>query len=232
MPAEHELRDGGWSRRQLLARSAVAAGVVWAAPVIRTTAAYATSAAGTERPCTQFFWCWIDMLGTREVRLQPTEGRPDPGRHHHPSPPRSRARPTRSRSTPTRSRARRAPPPPPRSRSSSKPAPPVPQTIGPDPLPPAVVLWQAENPDVPLSFAAIPPMLTQTSDQAWAVLIPEVTGAQHVGAPVPARARRLARGEAVPRGLRRPEATAPRESAAVASCSPPPASVSRTTRVQ
>src|SRR6476659_6723135 len=59
----------GLSRRQVLARGAVAAGVVWAAPVIRTATAYATSSAGTERPCTNFFLVCIDALGVRPVRF-------------------------------------------------------------------------------------------------------------------------------------------------------------------
>ncbi|HZJ26340.1 MAG TPA: hypothetical protein VFF40_04890 [Acidimicrobiia bacterium] len=40
----------------MLVRGAAAAGVAWAAPVIRTTKAYATGASdGTERPCTHFY---------------------------------------------------------------------------------------------------------------------------------------------------------------------------------
>ncbi|MEI8337122.1 MAG: hypothetical protein WCG37_09665, partial [Actinomycetes bacterium] len=49
------VEKAGVSRRQVLARSAVAAGVVWAAPVIKTASAYALTASGTERPCTQFY---------------------------------------------------------------------------------------------------------------------------------------------------------------------------------
>jgi hypothetical protein len=62
--------DGGLSRRQVLARGAVVAGVVWAAPVIRTASAYATSAAGTERPCSKFYLVCIDQLGARPVRFR------------------------------------------------------------------------------------------------------------------------------------------------------------------
>ena len=188
MPAEHERQDGGWSRRQLLARSAVAAGVVWAAPVIRSTAAYATSAAGTERPCTQFFWCWIDLLGTREVRLEAIEGHPLPAGTTTPTiakPRPSDAEPQHKHPLPgivstTTSTTRPI---------VDKPPPPIPQTIGPDPLPPGIVIWRAENPDVPLAFPTLPPMLTQTSDQAWAVLLPAVTGAN-----ASARQCRLVRG--------------------------------------
>ena len=64
-------RDGGLSRRQLLTRGAVAGGLVWAAPVIRTTAAYATTANGTERPCTDFFMVTINPAG--KVLPQPRD---------------------------------------------------------------------------------------------------------------------------------------------------------------
>jgi hypothetical protein len=51
MPADEDTTDtGGLTRRQLVTRGAIAGGLVWAAPVIRTTAAYATTANGTERP--------------------------------------------------------------------------------------------------------------------------------------------------------------------------------------
>lgn len=70
MAAEHELGVGsGLSRRQLLARGAIAGGLVWAAPVIRTTAAYATTANGTELPCTDFFMVVIGPSG--QVRAAP-----------------------------------------------------------------------------------------------------------------------------------------------------------------
>ena len=72
MATDHERSEsasGGLSRRQVLARGAVAAGVVWAAPVIRTASAYATSAAGTERPCTKFYVVCLDMSGPRPIRF-------------------------------------------------------------------------------------------------------------------------------------------------------------------
>ena len=68
---QQQVRDGGLSRRQLLTRGAIAGGLVWAAPVIRTTAAYATTANGTERPCTDFFMVTIDPSG--KVRPQPRD---------------------------------------------------------------------------------------------------------------------------------------------------------------
>ncbi len=72
MPGEHEVETtGGLSRRQLLTRSAIAGGLVWAAPIIRTTAAYATTANGTERPCTTFYMVTIDPKG--KVRPEPKD---------------------------------------------------------------------------------------------------------------------------------------------------------------
>ncbi len=70
MHVERERRlDDGLSRRQLLARGAIAGGLVWAAPIIRTTAAYATTANGTERPCIDFFVVVINPAG--QVRPPP-----------------------------------------------------------------------------------------------------------------------------------------------------------------
>src|SRR5689334_9064041 len=64
MPAEQESTDtGGLTRRQLVTRGAIAGGLVWAAPVIRTTAAYATTANGTERPCQNFYMVVINPDG-------------------------------------------------------------------------------------------------------------------------------------------------------------------------
>lgn len=64
MATEHGTEaSGGLSRRQLLARGAVAGGLVWAAPIIRTTAAYATTANGTERPCINFYMVVINPAG-------------------------------------------------------------------------------------------------------------------------------------------------------------------------
>lgn len=64
MATEHGTEaSGGLSRRQLLTRGAVAGGLVWAAPIIRTTAAYATTANGTERPCINFYMVVINPAG-------------------------------------------------------------------------------------------------------------------------------------------------------------------------
>ena len=64
MAAEHEsTENGGLTRRQLVTRGAIAGGLVWAAPVIRTTAAYATTANGTERPCQNFYMVVINPAG-------------------------------------------------------------------------------------------------------------------------------------------------------------------------
>jgi hypothetical protein len=64
MSVEHEeAAPSGLSRRQLLTRGAIAGGLVWAAPVIRSTAAYATTANGTEIPCSNFFMVVITPDG-------------------------------------------------------------------------------------------------------------------------------------------------------------------------
>jgi hypothetical protein len=64
MPGAHERAEAsGLSRRQLIARGAIAGGLVWAAPVIRTTAAYATTANGTELPCAVFYMVVINPAG-------------------------------------------------------------------------------------------------------------------------------------------------------------------------
>ncbi len=116
---QQQVHDGGLSRRQLLTRGAIAGGLVWAAPVIRTTAAYATTANGTERPCTDFFMVTINPAG--KVLPQPRD--------------------LNSRNVPS-----------------------------------AIRQWFADNPAVQVQFPSIPPLLTQTSSSAWAVLLPEITG--------------------------------------------------------
>ena len=111
--------DGGLSRRQLLTRGAIAGGLVWAAPVIRTTAAYATTANGTERPCTDFFMVTINPAG----RVLPQ-----------------------------------------------------PRDLNSRDVPPAIRQWFADNPAVQVQFPSVLPLLTQTSNSAWAVLLPEISG--------------------------------------------------------
>lgn len=120
MAAEQQPRStNGLSRRQLLTRGAIAGGLVWAAPVIRSTAAYATTANGTERPCTNFFMVMID----------------------------------------------------PRGKAHDKPS-----NLDDKRIPPAIRQWFLDNPDVDVQFPTVLPLLTQTSDSAWAILMPEVTG--------------------------------------------------------
>ena len=46
----------------------------------------------------------------------------------------------------------------------------------PDNLPPGIQEWLDENPDVPIQYPAELPMLTQTGDEAWAVLLAAVDG--------------------------------------------------------
>ena len=117
---------GGLSRRQLLTRGAVAGGLIWAAPIIRTTAAYATTANGTERPCTNFFMVKIKSDGSVHD---------------------------------------------------------APEDLHSKYLPPAIQQWFADNPGVTVAFPARGqwPLLTQTSQDAWAVLLPEVTGPNAAG---------------------------------------------------
>ncbi len=43
-----------------------------------------------------------------------------------------------------------------------------------DTLPPGIKDWLHDNPDVPVRYPEVPPMLTNTTDQAWAVLLPAV----------------------------------------------------------
>lgn len=125
MATEHEPGEvGGLSRRQLLTRGAVAGGLIWAAPVIRTTAAYATTANGTERPCTNFFMVVINPAG---------HARPGPG------------------------------------------------SLNAKSIPPAIRQWFIDNPDVDVQFPPVPPLLTQTGNEVWAVLLPEVTGPNAAG---------------------------------------------------
>jgi hypothetical protein len=285
MPADTERNDeGGLSRRQVLARGAVAAGVVWAAPVIRTATAYATSAAGTERPCTNFYLVAIDPLGIRPVRFSPTSrfayddipaeaaaalaaatttttssttttststttttttppapkaGQPRASRHatttttstttttkpplRDPAddetaskskpttsttkPKKPAAHPTTTTSTTTTTR----PPAPdrvspgapvddfglftePGAVDLTSPAATVPtdpadphadafaaaaanaQAGKPDDLPPGIENWLIDNPDVPVRYPAQLPMITQTGDDAWAILLRPVGG--------------------------------------------------------
>ena len=248
--------DEGLSRRQVLARGAVAAGIVWAAPVIRTASAYATSAAGTERPCSKFYLVCIDLLGARPVNFAaPSQGydempsdaiiarfRPIPG----PVPASTTTSSTSSTTTsstsstttsststttttkpfkdPTKGlglfpgEANADPRKNKNRRKHKKPATTTTTTTDPnadpggalsptdpnsaallndlglfpdgtptdpaaptvavpafDTLPPGIEKWLTDNPDVPLRYPDVPPMLTQTGDQAWAVLLPAVT---------------------------------------------------------
>lgn len=126
----------GLSRRQLLARGAVAAGLVWAAPVIRTTAAYATTNNGTEQPCSRFFFVTINPAG----------------KCHRPGASRIGGNGVTNIDD-LRALVRAG-----------------------GNLPPAIVQWLEDHPRVKLEFPAVCPQLTQFSDQAWALLLPAVTG--------------------------------------------------------
>ena len=244
MPADSERIEDGLSRRQVLARGAVAAGVIWAAPVIRTATAYATSAAGTERPCTNFYLVCIDPLGVRPVRfprglagLRRCVGRRrrdrdehhvhvehhhdvehdhhvDVEHHHHDDdrPPATRTRrqrptgsattcsaephhrprprsPCRETDTPRPGRRPRPLPGPRRARTAGGAATPEDPHVlaiaaaqgaaaagAPDNIPPGIRAWMDANPSVPIQYPAVQPMLTQSGDEAWAVLLPPVDG--------------------------------------------------------
>ncbi|MGZ4678245.1 MAG: hypothetical protein ACXV8Y_17080, partial [Acidimicrobiia bacterium] len=58
---------------------------------------------------------------------------------------------------------------------AADPAPPV-TVPAQDNIPPRIRDWLRANPDVPLRYPDVPPMLTQTGDDAWAVLLPRVDG--------------------------------------------------------
>jgi hypothetical protein len=268
MANEHQRTEDtgvGLSRRQVLARGAVAAGIVWAAPVIRTASAYATSAAGTERPCSKFYLVCIDQLGARPVRFindskgydeMPSDAiisrfRPIPGPAPAPTTTTTSSTSTTttsstsstttsstsstttsSTSTTTTTKPFRDPtqglglfpgdeatPDPRTLRNKTKrktkkpttttttdpnadpgaaaspldPSSPTFDDLGlfPDPtatppavdatgipafdtLPPGIEQWLTDNPDVPVRYPDVPPMLTQTNDDAWAVLLPAV----------------------------------------------------------
>jgi hypothetical protein len=126
MADEQELTANGLDRRQLLTRAAIAGGLVWAAPIIRTTAAYATTQNGTERPCINFYMVVISPSG----QIRPAPGNPQA---HD--------------------------------------------------VPPAIRSWFRENPSVKVQFPAREgwPQLTGVSDEAAAVLLPEVKGPNAAG---------------------------------------------------
>ncbi len=233
MPADSEQNEDGLSRRQVLARGAVAAGVIWAAPVIRTATAYATSSSGTERPCTNFFVVCIDPLGIRPVRF-PVNG---PGYDDIDPEVAAAASSTTSTTTSTTSTTTTTAPPTvpatadpattdpattdptidPAAANSAAPlttpttaapvddlglfpepaAPPAaiaavtpvdPHQLSlaaaqgakeagaPDNLPPGIKQWMKDNPDVPIRYPDVLPMLTQTGDDAWAVVLQRVDG--------------------------------------------------------
>ncbi len=253
----------GLSRRQVLARGAVAAGIVWAAPVIRTASAYATSAAGTQRPCSKFYLVCIDQLGARPVRFidsskgydempsdaiisrfrplgepaapsttttstssttttstssttttstsstsstststttttkpfkDPTQGiglfpgdeaNPDPRKSNNKKKDKNKKGKSSATTTTTTTD--------PNAAGTDESAPLLddlglfPDAAGTDPnaatttvpefdtLPPGIEQWLTDNPDVPVRYPDVPPMLTNTSEDAWAVLLPPVT---------------------------------------------------------
>jgi len=139
---------GGLSRREVLARGAVAAGIVWAAPVIRSSVAYATTNNGTEQPCVNYYFVVIKPSGRCRPPVIP-KGVPG----HNPS-----TRPTYKDFE-------------------------TGEDIfhGVDRLPPAIEQWLRDNPAIDLKFPAVCPQLTQKGENAWALLLPEVTGPNAAG---------------------------------------------------
>lgn len=279
MPTDQQrIEDAGdgLSRRQVLARGAVAAGIVWAAPVIRTASAYATSAAGTERPCTKFFLVYLDVFGPRPVRFVNPEngydelpsadviaqfrtGEPEPSttttsststtttsstsstttsstsststtstttttttlpfkdptaglglfpddeasvdprdkdkkKNKKKDKDRDKKRKTTSSTNPDEEENEDANALGDAAPDGSDPLAPLVDDLGlfpdetgagdpaaaaaaaalPDDLPPGLKDWLEDNPDVPVRYPEVPPMLTQSGEAAWAVLLPEV----------------------------------------------------------
>ncbi len=241
MPAESERMKDGLSRRQVLARGAVAAGVVWAAPVIRTATAYATSSAGTERPCINFYLVCIDPLGVRPVRF-PSDSPGYDGASADvvasATSTTSTSSTTTTSSTTSTSSTTTTTTTQPADKDTSvitdgsgsnllptdtvppvpDTAPPVPDTVAPpvddlglfpepvvpgpvgepapedphvlamaaaqgaadagapDNIPPGIRTWMDANPSVPIQYPVVEPMLTQSGDEAWAVLLAPVDG--------------------------------------------------------
>ncbi len=191
-PGAARVEKAGVSRRQVLARSAVAAGVVWAAPVIKTASAYALTASGTERPCTQFYVAGLTLeenyfppypygfwpplkkniesgvgIGSGVTGSSPTS-RGDSGSRKN----------TRNKNTGNKnSRSKNY-------RDSNRDEPDEngdgygnwdtdqPKII----VPPLVATWGRDNRAVPLLEPDVYPQITQTGAHGWAVLLPEVTG--------------------------------------------------------
>jgi len=234
MPADSERNEDGLSRRQVLARGAVAAGVVWAAPVIRTATAYATSSSGTERPCINFYLVCIDPLGVRPVRFPPDSPGYDDGSaglvaaavsttstSSTTTTSSTSSTTTTSTTTTTTTVPRKDPsaadlgdnlldttddtqPLPETITPESEdfglfPETPVPAAPGvevpedphvtalkaaqgaaeagvPDNLPPGIREWMDANPTVPIQYPIELPMLTQSGDEGWAVLLAPVGG--------------------------------------------------------
>lgn len=174
------LGNAGVSRRQLLARSAVAAGVVWAAPVVRTASAYALTSAGTSRPCTQFYVAGLSLSGnwfpkypygfdasleqTRTNDATPSQGGAVSGVQT-------------SRNGATTKRTSTAP----KKLSKHDYAKYFEGTEsgsdgGSYTVPKLLDQWLRQNPSVPLLEPDVYPQITQTGAQGWAVLLPEVVG--------------------------------------------------------
>lgn len=174
------LGNAGVSRRQILARSAVAAGVVWAAPVVRTASAYALTSAGTSRPCTQFYVAGLSLSGNWYPKYPygfvPSLEQTSSNVGTTPSQGGATAGVQTSRDGATSRRTSTAP----KKLSKREYAQYFDGTdtdgTGHTTVPKLIDEWLRQNPSVPLLEPDVYPQITQTGAQGWAVLLPEVTG--------------------------------------------------------
>ncbi len=176
------VEKAGVSRRQVLARSAVAAGVVWAAPVIKTASAYALTASGTERPCTQFYVAGL----TLEENYFPAY----PYGFYPPKKKNSDERAlaftliSSTRASDSDSKDKDSKHKDKKKKDKKKKddhghgggghggGEDNPKMI----VPPLIATWTRDNPTIPLLEPDVYPQITQTGAHGWAVLLPEVTG--------------------------------------------------------
>ncbi|MEY3362219.1 MAG: hypothetical protein RL531_1938, partial [Actinomycetota bacterium] len=176
--------NSGVSRRQLLARSAVAAGVVWAAPVVRTASAYAATSAGTSRPCTQFFVAGLSLTGNwfpaYPYGFVPSVEQTSNLEGTAPTTTTTTVPLAASNATPSATPRRSGAGP--RKLTRRELATFLSDTTTEDgttssvTVPKLIDEWVRENSSVPLIEPAVYPQITQTGAQGWAVLLPEVTG--------------------------------------------------------
>ena len=185
------VEKAGVSRRQVLARSAVAAGVVWAAPVIKTASAYALTASGTERPCTQFYVAGLTLeenyfppypygfYPPLKKNLSNANGTAQ-GLSYESTNGTSTSAPTNQQNQGNKVKPHKKP------KGGGNGGggdggtgdgygnwdSDAPKII----VPPLVATWGRDNRAVPVLEPDVYPQITQTGAHGWAVLLPEVTG--------------------------------------------------------